>query len=68
VLRFVSQNKNTIKFLGNLVYILIWLPGTDLSLEFVYLAGLLGIFGGFRMVVNSINVYLSDKFEQKQKV
>ncbi|KAI6192403.1 hypothetical protein M3Y97_00333600 [Aphelenchoides bicaudatus] len=52
---------------GNFIYILIWWPKADLRLEFVYLAALLdGLCGGFRLVISSINAYLSDQHEQKR--
>lgn len=56
-------------FLGNLIYIFVWWSKTDLPLQFLYLAAFLdGICGGFRMVVSSVNAYLSDQFEHKRVV
>ncbi|KAI6231596.1 hypothetical protein M3Y95_00398600 [Aphelenchoides besseyi] len=53
--------------LGNGVYILVWWTKTNLRLEFVYLAAVLdGLCGGFRLVISSVNAFLSDQFEAKR--
>ncbi|KAI6172783.1 hypothetical protein M3Y98_01011600 [Aphelenchoides besseyi] len=54
-------------FLGNGVYILVWWKRTNLRLEFLYLAAVLdGLCGGFRLVISSVNAFLSDQFEAKR--